>query len=309
MKLHFSEYETSRAIPNIVVDGPANAATVLTLSHWPGSVTPPGLARDLSAEMVFAYLDSPCAHAEATVVTNNHFDQDGLVAAFALLNPALAQGHRAQLIDIARAGDFGTFMARDAARASMVIAHWYEHGVSYEAALPRVMELVAGVEAFREVWNREDEHLTASERALDSGAVTITEIAAIDLAVVEIHGDEQLGWGHRFAHETFVGMHPMALHNATERFRLLVVSDGHFQYIDRYETWVQYQSRKTWPRVDMRPLATRLSALDTAAWQAGNPADLTPAMQHSDGSSLDRNTVIAIVTDYLTQEEAKNTLR
>ena len=38
-------------------------------------------------EQAFAYLDAPCEHSPAEYVTNNHYDQDGLVAAFALIDP------------------------------------------------------------------------------------------------------------------------------------------------------------------------------------------------------------------------------
>ena len=68
--------------PHIVVDGSAQAGTILTLSHWPGAATPDALRRDLSAEIAFAYLDHPELRVDAEFVTNNHFDQDGLVAAF-----------------------------------------------------------------------------------------------------------------------------------------------------------------------------------------------------------------------------------
>ena len=42
--------------PHVIVDGAARSGSVLTLSHWPQSPTPVGLARDLSAEIVFAFL-------------------------------------------------------------------------------------------------------------------------------------------------------------------------------------------------------------------------------------------------------------
>ena len=80
MDFRYLGYDDSRAVPNMVVDGAANESTVLTLSHWPGAPTPPELARDVSAEIAFAYLDAPCAHPPAEVVTNNHFDQNGLVS-------------------------------------------------------------------------------------------------------------------------------------------------------------------------------------------------------------------------------------
>ena len=92
-----------------------------------------------------------------------------------------------------------------------------------------------------------------------NGVVTIEEIPEIDLAVVTIPDDETSRRGHRFAGESFEGVHPMALHNATHCLRLLVVHGRRYQFVDRYETWVQYRSRRPLPRVDMRPLAERLT--------------------------------------------------
>jgi len=46
----------------------------------------------------------------------------GVVRPIVGLNPEHAMANRALLIDVARAGDFGTFASRDAARLAMLIA-------------------------------------------------------------------------------------------------------------------------------------------------------------------------------------------
>ena len=71
------------------LDGSPNEGTVLTLTHWPGFPQPEGFHFDLSAEMAFHHLDAPIDHPPAEIVTNNHFDQDGLVGMHALVNPEL----------------------------------------------------------------------------------------------------------------------------------------------------------------------------------------------------------------------------
>src|SRR4051794_33736195 len=118
--MRFVPYDQA-TIPNIVVDASANDHTLLTLSHWPQSGTPPELKADTSAEITFNYLDSPRFHVACDAVTNNHFDQDGLVGIYALINPLNAMRHREFLIDVASAGDFGVFKSREAARISFVI--------------------------------------------------------------------------------------------------------------------------------------------------------------------------------------------
>ena len=235
----------------------------------------------------------------AEVVTNNHYDQDGLVSVLALVDPASATAHRQLLIDVAAAGDFGTYRDRRAARASMVIAKWGDEGRGYAGSLPDVLELVLDPEPYRAVWADEDALLAESEAAVADGTITISELPEIDLAVVSIPSDEPSRSGHRFAHQTFDAVHPMAIHNATDRFRLLVLHGHRYRFIDRYETWVQFQSRPMLRRTDMRPLATRLSELDSVTWSAASPGQLTPELEHTGESSLPARSVTELVIEHL----------
>src|SRR5262245_42616450 len=120
--MQFLPYARCRSVPHVIVDGAATDNTMLTLSHWPRSSTPLGLRGDTSTAIVFNYLDRPDFHVAAEAVSNNHFDEDGLVGILALLQPALAQQHRDLLIDVAGAGDFGIYSRRQAARIAFTIA-------------------------------------------------------------------------------------------------------------------------------------------------------------------------------------------
>ncbi|MFM2078255.1 MAG: hypothetical protein RJA49_2145, partial [Actinomycetota bacterium] len=121
-RLRFLGYHRMGDIPNVVVDGSPTASTRLTLSHWPGSPTPDDVLDDLSAQIAFHALDRPRLLDGIEVVSNNHFDQDGLMSAYALLEPTAAQARRAAVIDVASAGDFATFRDRDAMRIAMALA-------------------------------------------------------------------------------------------------------------------------------------------------------------------------------------------
>jgi hypothetical protein len=108
--LRYEPYDATVGVPNVVVDGSPNASTVLTLSHWPQLPAPDGFAADLSAQMAFHYLDNGATlHGNAEVVTNNHFDQDGLISMYALSRPDDALARRTLLEDVAAAGDFATY--------------------------------------------------------------------------------------------------------------------------------------------------------------------------------------------------------
>ena len=67
-------------------------------------------------------LSPPRFHVDADVVSNNHFDEDGLVGIFTLIAPLMATRHRALLLDAAQAGDFGVFADRHAARIAFTLS-------------------------------------------------------------------------------------------------------------------------------------------------------------------------------------------
>jgi hypothetical protein len=316
------------ATPSVIVDGAPAEGTVLTLSHWPGIGSPPEFWADLSAEMALRYVEAGGVggghHGSATVASNNHFDQDGLVGLFALTAPAAALARRDLLAEVARAGDFAVTSRRDAARISMAIAACadpersplvglppssdYEAQTAflYTELLGRLPELCDHPERFESLWAAEDASRRESEAFVASGAVHIEEVADLDLAALTVPEDAPAAGGHRFAANWAAGLHPMALHAATERGALLTQRGGHHELLYRYESWVQFRSRPVRPRVDLAPLAGRLNELETqaggtATWVAERTSALTPALRIADGrpSALAPAEVRAQVEDHL----------
>jgi hypothetical protein len=284
--MRYVPYHRLGDTPHIVVDGAANAATVLTLSHWPRSGTPADLRADLSAQIAFRYLDTPARHVAVEAVSNNHFDEDGLVSLFVLTQPEHAQPRRQRLIDVAGAGDFGTATDRDAARAAFAIAACADPERSplpaevwtrtypeqtealYEALLPRLPEMADHPERFASLWEEDDRALAAGEAALRTGRAAIEEHPSVDLAVVTLPEGESL--------------HDMALYNATRRFRVLLLAGRRYELRFRYETWVQYVSFRPLPRVDLAPLAAALSEEDDGRWEFPGVDEIAPRLQRSD---------------------------
>ena len=295
--MHYVAYDRLGDTPNVIVDGAASPSTVLTLSHWPKSGSPAWAKADLSAEMAFRYLDAPGRHVAADVVSNNRFDQDGLVSVFALCEPDAAHACRDRLIDLAAAGDFGTYRYRDAARAAMAIAVFDDDEQSpmadefegltyaaraallYETLLPRVPELIDNVDQFRNLWATEDEALTASENAIAGGQVRIDERPELDLAVVDLAVDAASERLHRFTVAINARVHPFAIANATRCFRLLYRRGRRYEVQYRYESWVQLTTRRPAPRVDLTPLARHLDELEGAPrWTFDGVHQLTPSL-------------------------------
>jgi hypothetical protein len=306
--------------PNVVVDGAANDHTVLALSHWPHSGTPVELAADLSAQIVLRYLDRPERHVSADVVSNNHFDEDGLVGVWAMVNPEDAPRRRDLLVDIAAAGDFGTFRDRRAARAAFTISAYADpdqsplgtavFGLDYAALvevlfdelLPRLGDICDRLDDYRPLWEAEDAVLAESEAAIASGAATVEELPALDLAIVNVPEDLDGRRVHRFTQRRTEAIHPMAVHNATDCLRVLVVQGRRCRFHYRYESWVQYVSRRPLPRVDLAPLAARLSERERdGRWQADGVDGITPVMQlvGAEETSIDITTLRAELERHL----------
>jgi hypothetical protein len=314
--MQYCDYNASRTKPNVVVDGSPNEQTVMTLTHWPGIAQPDWAKADLSAQMAFRFVERELTVA-ADIVTNNHFDQDGLVSVLALVQPDAALVHESVLTDVAAAGDFATFRDRRAARASMVISAYADPQRSpiasqltgtyddqctrlYEELLERVLAIALDPDPYRDLWGEEDDHLTRSEAAIASGSIAVDERPELDLAVVSVGDAGLLGNAHRFAANEYGGVHPMAIHNATPCVRILQVCGQQYTYTDRYETWVQYRTRRLPRRVDLRPLAAELTASDDGVtWTASSPSGLTPQLTSNGESTLGPAGVIDRLTQHL----------
>lgn len=265
--MEFVPYENLAGRPNIVVDGLGNDSTVLALSHWPRSRTPWPLKADTSAEIVFNFLNAPDREhlaRGATLVSNNHFDEDGVIALWSLLNPDRALAMRDLLVDIATAGDFSRYRDPVALQAAFTISAFADPevspyrkelagrseedriGMGYQMLMFGLPDILAHIADYRELWEEEFDHVRRSEALLRSGEATILEHPEVDLAVVE--SPEPL--------------HPAAVCSATDRLRILTGHDGMYWLKYRYESWVQFQTRVPMPRIDLDPLATRLQVME-----------------------------------------------
>jgi hypothetical protein len=320
LPLHFVPYHLTTDVPNVVVDGGPNESTRLTLSHWPGSPTPVELRDDLSAQVAFHALDRPQLFDGIDVVTNNHFDQDGLCSVFALVEPEAARARRELVIDVAAAGDFGTFRSRDAARIAFAIAAFENEDLSplpasvlqgddesvcgrlYEQVLPRLPELLDHPERSRALWEVQDAHLGESLDAIARGVVRIDELRDVDLAVVTVPESWTEQTVTRFTQQRSRAIHPAAVNNATPCLRILLVQGRRYRLELRYESWVMFTSRAVLPRPDLRELASRLDGLEPegATWKAEKSSSLTPHLELVDADSgLAPERVLAEVRSFL----------
>jgi hypothetical protein len=309
---HYVPYREAAGAANIVIDGTPNDNTALPLSHWPKSGTPWELKADTSVEVVFNYLDSPGHHVAVAPVTNDHFDEDGMIGLWCMIHPEAAQEARDLLCDASRVGDFATYRDRRAARMAFAISRLVDRELSpwgreaFPKAYPdycamtysRLLEMFCGLlgdlEGHRSLWEDEDALLSASEKALECGEATIEEIRTADLAVVRVPPDWPERPAHRFTQQRRVMIHPMAVHNQTASNRVVTFCGDRVTFTYRYESWVQMVSHRPPARVDLKAVAGDLTEREAGghAWSFDGVEQIVPLLTTGDGRSGLSETVI-----------------
>lgn len=296
--LRYLPYGEARSRPNIVVDGAPLPSTVLTLSHWPVNTTPAAFKRDTSTETALAWVARHDPGRIAAAVTNNHFDEDGLFSMFSVLDPRRALRHAALLIDASRAGDFGVFRTREAARLCFVVEAHADPVLSplpaatfagraaqrvaalYRALLPRLPRMLDDLPQYRRYWRSQDEHLAASEELIAAGRVVIEEEPQLDLAIVRIPEDLPSRTVWRYLGRERAAVHPFAIHNATRCTRLLRMQGRRVELQYRYESWLQVHSRRPALRVDLAPFCRQLNRRErNGRWLWENTLDIAPRLR------------------------------
>jgi len=309
--------------PHVIVDGAPRPGTVCTLSHWPGTPTPEPLWADLSAQIVLRALARPDLVGDADLVSIDHYDEDGVVSLALMVLDGLAEDHGDLLVEAARVGDFGVVAERRAALVAFALGaladaertpvealrpgrrpgDWLEVcGVAAAEALALLPSLAAAPEDYEDLWGDEAAAFDAARHALAEGAATIEELPDSDLAVVRVHGEPSdptlaaASWGGR-------PLHPAAVHTATACLRVATIRGRHYEVRYRYESWVRLCSRRPRPRVDLSPLAARLSALEPpgATWTFDGAGAITPVLACAPDSTLAPEQFLELVVGSLAE--------
>ena len=121
--MRFEYYTEAIAdVPKLSIDGTVDNA--VHFSHWKGNRTPASVKADTSTEIALNLVGAPNRE-ELTggidLVTNNHFDTDGVLSVWTVLTGERALELRDKLIAAAEAGDFSEMSTADGVRASIVI--------------------------------------------------------------------------------------------------------------------------------------------------------------------------------------------
>src|SRR4030095_7022790 len=121
MRFQFYSSEIDN-VPKLSVDGTVDNS--IHFSHWEGNKTPAELRADTSTEIALNLVGSP-KKLEFTqgieLVTNNHFDTDGVLSVWTVLTGERALEFRDTLIAAAEPGDFSEFTSEDGIKVSIAI--------------------------------------------------------------------------------------------------------------------------------------------------------------------------------------------
>jgi hypothetical protein len=185
-RFQFIEDAYRGSTPAISCDGLVPGAA-LDLTHWQGNRTPQRYKADTSTEIALNFVGSPESVEEwaDAVVVNNHFDTDGLLSIWVLLNPEQAVAYRDLLIAAAEAGDFDERPALDrglwldaAIRALGSSAS--DDATAYQTVLPQLPELIQRLDERRDLWGREWDDLEAAVAALEANRLLARRLLQID---------------------------------------------------------------------------------------------------------------------------------
>jgi Family of unknown function (DUF6687) len=273
-------------LPFLCVDGVVDRG--LNLSHWPGNRTPPHLKADTSTEMALHLARDPGRDAwlrGVSIVTNNHFDTDGLLSVWAVLQPEEALRHERVLVQAARTGDFGDFTTPEAFKFDAVVTAFDDdtrsplaaeirdlpetrrYQMLYDRLLARMPGLLLEASAYKTLWSEPLQAVMRSLMRLHDVA-RVREIPEARLTVIE--ASEPL--------------HPMARHNVARHHRVLTATRAAGGIIYEMEfrifSWFETVTPARGGRVDLAPLVPELDRLerDGGGWTYSGNAALEPRL-------------------------------
>lgn len=192
--------DSLRGVKKISVDGLV-PETSYHLSHWKKNLTPSVFKADTSTEIAFKYntTDKAWEHFPSiTLITNNHFDTDGLLSVWALLNPNRAEPLRTFMINAAEAGDFSTYTTDEAVQFNLMIEGLRDSPEStiktsqnegreeacYTTLLSSLPDLFHKKGEYEHLWRRHFEQILHSLSLFEKGIIMLEEYEEERLTVV-----------------------------------------------------------------------------------------------------------------------------
>jgi hypothetical protein len=271
-------------IPKLSVDG--TVGNSIHFSHWEGNNTPVEVKADTSTEIALNLVTSPNRDALThgiDLVTNNHFDTDGVLSVWTVMTGERAADYRDTLIAAAEAGDFSEYSTETGIRVSLAIqgsdqASPNESGSplvrflaggevdddddarAYELILPEVEKLLHRVDDYEPLWRAGWESIETACLSFETGKSRVNEFPDSRMSLITL-APEVFNGG------TFNPTRHAAPYTAISRFargQLFLIAiptaNGWFYRIDYpYYSWAETVVR---PHIERRNFGNALQRLN-----------------------------------------------
>ena len=291
-------------VPKLSVDGTVDNS--VHFSHWEGNETPAEVKADTSTEIALNLVASPNREQLTRgieLVTNNHFDTDGVLSVWTVLNGEPALELRERLIAAAEAGDFSEIKNENAVRASIVIqgsdqasanndtgsplanllaGEEVDDARAYDLLLPEVENVLTKIDDYEHLWRDAWEKVAAALESFERGASKVDEISQGNFSLITLAPE-------LFSSSGFNPTRHAAPYTAISRYAkgsLFVIAtplqNGWSYRIDYpYYSWAETVVRPPVPRRDFSRMVSHLNKLEqnsSGQWKIDN-SEMTSAVK------------------------------
>jgi hypothetical protein len=301
--------------PKLSVDG--TVPNSIHFSHWADNTTSAELQADTSTEIALNLVASPDRDSFThgiELVTNNHFDCDGVLSCWTVLSGKRALRYRDLLIAAAEAGDFSECSSDDGVRVSIAIQGAEQSSpnnddgsplaqmlagrematriadndaLAYELVFPEVERLLTNINAYEPLWRDGWNQVAAALESFASGRSQVTEYADSRISLVTL-APEIFNGGRFNPTRNSAPFTAISKFARGEMFLIGIPAEGGWFYrLDYpYYSWAETVVR---PRIARRDLTSALETLNAkeanrdGQWKTDNH-EMTSAVKFFDES-------------------------
>jgi hypothetical protein len=304
MKFEFY-HKGIESTPKLSVDG--IVPNSIHFSHWQGNETPVELKADTSTEIALnlvAQKDKSQLTQNIKLVTNNHFDTDGVLSVWTVMTGERALQFRDLLIAAAEAGDFSEYTTDDAVRTSIAIQGSDQAGPedqlgsplarhlagevvsddarAYELVLPKVEGLLTHIGDYEPLWRKGWESVAKALESFEKGASKVEERTDGHLTLVTLSPEIFSGSG--FNPTRHAAPYTAISHYAhSTLFLIAIPANGgwYYRFDYPYYSWAETIVRPLIKRRDFTKVLEKLNETETnphGNWQIDS-GEMTSAVK------------------------------
>ncbi len=313
MVFYFYE-DAMESVRKISVDG--LVPNSFHLSHWAGNETPDDLKADTSTEIALNFISDPhhkTLFPHANILTNNHFDADGLLSVFTLLYPNRAETMAKVFTDTAEACDFSSFSSEDGVQINLLIdqicraqespfrKQWRslsepKESIYYKTLLPELPDIIKRKDKYSHLWRGKFDRIVASMEMFERRSVWVQEYNDVGLTVIFNDTEPE----------------PQAIDYYCKGDIFLIIKDNRrgngrygYELLYRYYSWADTIRRPPIARIPTEHLAEYLNKNEKAStgrWRSavsGQPFNSTTVLSFTDKNGA--HSLSAIPPEKMTQ--------